>query len=146
MNGSDVLAALALLVSCVSAWVAYRATTNSRALAAYDRSTDLFLKVNDALISHPEVRPYFYDNKPLDETDPAKPLVEAVAELILDVFEWIWYRGGLSPRNYVGWREYIIEMVDKSDVLCAYHTKNPQWHPAVDNLLKSRPRPPRDSR
>lgn len=139
MNASDVLSICALMLSGVSAWSAYRATRRAHAVSAYDRSTDLFLEVDKALIDHPHLRPYFYDGKRLTENDPDRPGAEAIAELMLDVFEWIWYRQReLSAKDSAGWRGYILEMLDTSPVLCEYHARNPGWHPSVDNLLQAR--------
>jgi hypothetical protein len=136
---ADYLSIFALLVSfaslAISIYFAKRGNENS----AYDRATDLFLEIDRVFIEHPEVRLYFYGNQDLQPGDPIAPKVEAVAELILDVFEWIWRRQReLSLKDQEGWRRYILERLDSSTALCDYYKKNSEWYPIVERILRER--------
>ncbi|MET8283406.1 hypothetical protein [Micromonospora sp. NPDC005174] len=136
---SDAVSVFALLVSLGSGAVALRYTRTDTRFAAYDRSTDLFLEVDRLFLAQPDLRPYFYDGVQLAEDDVDRHRVEAAAELVLDVFEWIWRRQEeLSHRDQEGWRHYILEMLDASPELCRFHHRHPAWHPWVNEILLSR--------
>jgi hypothetical protein len=139
MRTVDYLSIGALLVSLVSLMVSIRFAKRGSENNAYDRATDLLLQIDRVIIEHPEVRPYFYDNQDLQPDDPIAPRVEAVAELILDAFEWIWRRQrGLNLKDQEGWRRYILECLDSSTTLCSYHKRHSEWYPAVESILKGR--------
>jgi hypothetical protein len=146
MQPSDYIAAIAVVISIIASGLAYHASwkthqtaTRSHETSSYHAGTDLFLQLNLVFIEYPHVRPYFYDGKPLTQDDPSHHRVQAVAELMLDVFEWIWHRReGISEVDRQAWADYVASMFALSPVLRDYHLAHLAWHPTITDLYFSR--------
>lgn len=142
MQPSDYIAALAVAISVAASWLAYYASmkshqtaTKSHEASSYHAGTDLFLQLDLVFVEHPHVRPYFYNGKALTEGDPYYHRVQAVAELMLDVFEWIWHRReGISDVDRQAWADYVGSMFALSPVLREYHLGHLAWHPTITDL------------
>ncbi|MFJ3900856.1 hypothetical protein [Streptomyces sp. NPDC090025] len=145
MQPSDYIAVLAIVISFAASWLAYRASmkshqtaTKSHETSSYHAGTDLFMQLNLVFVEYPHVRPYFYDGKVLEPHDPNRDRVHAVAELMLDVFEWIWHRReGISEVDRQAWADYVGSMFALSPVLRAYHLDHLAWHPTITDLYFS---------
>lgn len=135
MQMSDYIAVAAVAFSLVAGLLAYRVSAKSHKTASYHSGTDLFLQLDLVFIEHPHVRPYFYSGKPLSEDDPHFHQVQAVAELMLDVFEWIWHRReGITNVDRKAWSAYVGQMFALSPVLRQYHLDHLAWHPTITDL------------
>ncbi|WP_330460543.1 hypothetical protein OIB37_28885 [Streptomyces sp. NBC_00820] len=129
---------MAVLVSVIAAWMATRVSAKTHETTSYHAGTDLFMEVNRVFVEHPEVRPYFYDGKELTEGDPNSNRVQAVAELMLDVFEWIWHRReGITEADRQAWADYVGQMFRLSPALRKYHLDHLAWHPTITELYFS---------
>jgi len=64
-------------------------------LLTRDRSVSNVLTLHRVFLDHPELRPYFFEGKDLEESDPLYPKVETVADMHLDR---LWLQPGLPPR------------------------------------------------
>jgi hypothetical protein len=136
MSLGDFLSVLALAISLVSIVLSVRYTVRGSKASAYDRATDLFLEIDRIFIEHPEMRAYFYGNEKVPAGDPVVQRVEATAELILDVFEWVWRRQEeLVQRDQEGWCTYILDSLRGSSALLDFHQLHTSWHPAIESLL-----------
>lgn len=75
--------------------------------------------VDKVFISEPGLRPYFYSGKDISEDDPYYDKVIAVADLILDFFDYI----VLHPKDVTktfdpkSWERYMKDTFDNSPVL-----------------------------
>jgi len=95
------------------------------------------MELDKVFITHAEVRPLFYENAatPADQTTLHRG--EAVAEMMLDVFIWVWtHRGGLSNSHAADWENYIIYMFQHSQFLRGYHLRHEAWHRDLTPLLR----------
>ncbi|WP_327338451.1 hypothetical protein OG384_22105 [Streptomyces sp. NBC_01324] len=138
---SDYIAVAAVVFSVAAGWKAYAVSAKSHQTASYHSGTDLFMQLNLVFVEYPEVRPYFYSGKtlPPQETDPHVQRVHAVAELMLDVFEWIWHRReGITAVDRQAWSDYVGEMFALSPVLRQYHLDHLNWHPTITDLYFAR--------
>jgi hypothetical protein len=90
------------------------------------------LAVDEVFINDPELRPYFYSGKDISEDDPYYDKVIAVADFILDFFDYILlqpqYLPQISPRQ--SWKPYITDTFANSPVLCRHlnKAKDRGWH------------------
>ena len=86
---SLVISAFGFTAVLISLWDAREQMTYLAAqtkIVSRDRSLANVLALNKVFLDHPELRPYFYAGKDLDEADPLYPKVEAVADMHLDVY------------------------------------------------------------
>ena len=60
-------------------------------IETYSRTTELFLKINEVFIAHPEARAYFYESRDLSDEHDANlaSRVRMIAEHMLDIFDWV---------------------------------------------------------
>ncbi|WP_431977223.1 hypothetical protein [Micromonospora haikouensis] len=136
MNASDVLATAAIVTSLLSAVYSYRLSRKSHHIATYHGVIGLFKELDKTFIEYPEIRPYFYAGKPLALDDPQLPRVEAVAELVLDSFEWIWYRQeSFDAENGGGWKAYMVDTFSSSPALQMHYAKSASWYPGITRLI-----------
>lgn len=146
MQTSDLIALLAVAISIGASVLAQNSASKSHQTAArshesasYHSGTDLFMQLNLVFVEYPHVRPYFYDGKSLTRDDPNYHRAHAVAELMLDVFEWIWHRReGITEVDRQAWADYVGSMFALSPVLRAYHLSHLAWHPTITDLYFSR--------
>lgn len=105
----------AIVVSLGSAVLSIRQSNianESAAVATYERTFNLVMKLDQVHLDHPEVRPYFYQDRPLDQDDPNANLVHAIAEMTLDQFSIILTQVSSNPNRYVDIRGYKAWMID----------------------------------
>lgn len=92
MSVSDALAGVAIVISLLSAVYSYRLSRRTHDISIYYGVIGMFRELDKTFVEYPDIRPYFYEGKPADADDPNLQRVRAVAELVLDAFEWIWHR------------------------------------------------------
>lgn len=135
MRASDYISVLAVMISVVAGWKAYGVSARTHETMSFSSGTELFMLLNQAFIDHPEARPYFYDGKALTDGDPLLHQVHAIAEMMLDVFDWIFHRReGLSASERTAWSSYVGHMLALSPALREYHLAHCLWHPTVDEM------------
>lgn len=79
---------------------------------------ELSLSVLNMFVEHPELRPYFYDNKPVPDLESEKNQVLAAAEVVADHLENIVLsRKSLGEETYAVWVKYMAGIYRKSPVL-----------------------------
>ncbi len=90
------------------------------------------LQTDDMFLRYPEIRPFFYQGKDLEDSDPLAGRVKAAAETLLDYYDsqttqlqkypniWRYERGS--------WEANIIDMFAWSPVLCRYLEANKGWY------------------
>ncbi|WP_320067665.1 hypothetical protein [Micromonospora sp. RTGN7] len=136
MESSDILAIAAIIAALLSAIYSYRLSRRAHDTSIYYGVIGLFRELDKTFIEHPEVRPYFYEGKPVDVDDPNLQRVRAVAELVLDTFEWIWYRRKeLNAEAEEGWMAYIFDTFYSSQALQEHYVRFPSWYPGIRRLI-----------
>jgi hypothetical protein len=105
-----------------------------------DRSLSNVLTLDRVFLDHPELRPYFYEGKDLEVSDPLYPKVEAVADMHLDVYGYnLDYRlvfpdDYRSPESY---KRYIRSRLALSPVMRRRLEKKAEWFsPYLQEMLK----------
>lgn len=91
--------------------------------------------ISKVFVDHPRLRPYFYDGKPLEESDPDFQLVETLAEMFLDFIDSfedppIKMLNGMEKdgKNWVLWKKYFTDTFSSSPVLCRLATEEQDWY------------------
>jgi hypothetical protein len=109
-------------------------------IVSRDRSLANVLALNKVFLDHPELRPYFYAGKDLDEADPLYPKVEAVADMHLDVYGYNLDYRLVFPDDYrkpEDYKVYIRQMLALSPVMQRRLAKKGEWFsPYLQEVLK----------
>jgi hypothetical protein len=105
-----------------------------------DRSLSNVLTLHRVFLDNPELRPYFYDGKDLEESHPLYPNVEAVADMHLDVYGYNLDYRLVSPDDYrrpEDYKRYIRDMLARSPVMRRRLESKADWFsPYLQELLK----------
>lgn len=94
---------------------------------------DASLSVLQMFVNQPELRPYFYDNRPLPMYEPERSRVLAMAEVVGDHLENIVISGktgAIARDTFYVWVRYIFMMGRRSQVMRRFLSDRP--HPKVD--------------
>lgn len=96
------------------------------------------LETDKMFFQYPELRPYFYQGKDIEDSDPLAERAKAAAECLLDYYDsqttqlkkypsiWRYEKGS--------WEANIIDMFAWSPVLCRYLEVTKDWY--GDDLLR----------
>jgi hypothetical protein len=107
---------------------------------ARDRSVSNVLTLHRVFLGHPELRPYFFEDKDLEESDPLYPKVEAVADMHLDVFAYNLDYRLVFPDDYrrpERYKRYIRSRLALSPVLRRRLETKAEWFsPYLQEVLK----------
>jgi hypothetical protein len=105
-----------------------------------DRSLNNVLTLDRIFLDHPELRPYFYAGKDLEESDPLYPKVETVADMHLDVYGYNLDYRLVFPDDYrrpEDYKRYIRSMLVLSPVMRRrLETKGEWFSPYLQEVLK----------
>lgn len=112
--------------------VALQSQSSARALESntFDASAHATFMIDSIFIQHPELRRYFYNAEDQMPTQPERDRVFAVAELMLDYFDYVLLQQRrspvLHPHNF--WSEdYLIDSFSASPILCEYLERRKNW-------------------
>jgi len=140
---SLVISAFGFTAVLISLWDAREQMTYLAAqtkILTRDRSVCNVLTLHRVFLDHPELRPYFFENKDLEETDPLYPQVEAVADMHLDVFAYnLDYRLVFPDgwRTAEGYKDYIRSRLALSPIMRRRLEKRADWFsPLLQEVLK----------
>lgn len=122
----------------VSLWLLYRQTGifNRQLMVGVTQSmSDYTLEISRLFLQNPDLRPYFFEGKTIEENDPNYLRAEAVAEVILDIF---WTLSSESKRiqgSEFGseevrsqWRTYVGDCFANSPILTSFLKKRQGWY------------------
>jgi hypothetical protein len=94
--------------------------------------TNQSLASDEMFVRYPELRPYFYSGKNLEEGDPRADQVKALAEYYLDYFQSLSTQLKKYPHLWRyekrEWEANIVDMFAWSPALCRYLDANPDWY------------------
>jgi hypothetical protein len=153
---SVLVAIVATIVTVVSLVVANRSLKVSKQLlimgAGTEGTSELAGKADELFLSHPALRPYFYDGwpapdnifappppaaRPQSEADMDRSRLLAAAEYYLDLLEGIWDNvEPLHDDDKASWREWIHDMFETGPILVSYIEHYPTWYPTLTGLLE----------
>ena len=94
------------------------------------------INLDRLFIERPDLRPYFYDCKPIDDKDEKFAQVQSAAELMLDVFDVVADQSKSFAEYYdrpEAWDIWITDMFATSPVLRSRFQQSSDWY---DNKLK----------
>lgn len=99
---------------------------------SFDRLRAQMFTIDEIFLSQPDLRPYFYEGRRLEEGDDLlRQRVSAAAETILDVFEVVVlnrkYFTHVWPQET--WDRYITHVFAQSPFLCEYLGNTASWFP-----------------
>ena len=105
-----------------------------------DRSLCNVLTLHRVFLDHPELRPYFFEGKDLEESDPLYPKVATVADMHLDVFAYNMDYRLVFPddwRRPEGYKDYIRSRLALSPVMRRRLEKKADWFsPYLQEVLE----------
>jgi len=110
-----------------------KATENMQASMYATIATHTF-EMDRLFIEHPNLRPYFYGGKDIDEKDKDYDLVIAIAEHQLDYFDATWTQLGYIPddadkeEDRETWNRYFLDSFANSPILCKRFNMNRSWY------------------
>jgi hypothetical protein len=154
---SVIVAVLATAVAGISLLLSRRSLEVSRQLllttASTQGTTELASKADELFLSHPGLRPYFYDRWPVPDQildspapvagEPSKAdlfrsQLLAAAEYYLDLLESIWDNVGPLPEDdKSSWREWIHDMFESGPILADYREQYETWYPTLTGMLQA---------
>jgi hypothetical protein len=91
--------------------------------------------ISQIFVDHPNLRPYFYNSKPINNNDPNYNAVMSVCELYLDFIDsmhddYVYALPGMEKngktRKY--WDCYFKDMFASSPALCVYAVEKQHWY------------------
>jgi hypothetical protein len=113
--------------------VALQSQGSARALESntFDASAVATFMVNSIFIEHPDLRKYFYDGEEQIQNESDRDRVLAIAELMLDYFDYVLLQQRrspiLHPHNFWS-EEYLIDSFSASPILCEYLRQKMNWY------------------
>lgn len=119
--------ALGLIIT-VGQWLIAR---ESASATIYDRMVTAILELDKVHLNNPEVRPFFYDDRPLDPNDKITPKVHAIAEMTVDTFEIVLTQIRLNQDRFRSGeqdRRWITESFQRSRVLRDTFDATSRWY------------------
>jgi hypothetical protein len=131
-----------LLVTTTVGINSYVTSLNTKAFRANVQrsSLDRTIQLDQVFIEKPDLRPYFYDGKPIAKDDAKYDQVVATAELMMDVFDQIAGDSKDFPEYYDdpgAWDRWMVEMFKSSPILRWFCDKYSHWYgPYVLELRK----------
>ena len=87
--------------------------------------------LDQVFITDPDLTPYFYANKPINEDDPKYPKASATAVMTLDVFDEVAGQNRHYPEFWdtpEAWDEWVIGVFSTSPILRDTFDKYPCWY------------------
>jgi hypothetical protein len=137
-----IVSVLALVIAVRQSFIANEAAT----LTAYDRGVGPVLELDKVYLANSDLRPFFYENRHLDGSDPARTRALALAEMTLDVFENVLTQVTEHPNRfpndqYEGDIAWMTEMFRSSEVLRNYMDSHKSWYSANLQGIRRRAKP-----
>ncbi len=131
-----ILSVCALVVSIRQSFTANDAAKiadEAATVTAYDRGVNPVLELDKAYLANSDLRAFFYENKHLDDKDPARARVLALAEMSLDCYENIMIQVLEHPTRFPAQQRegdiaWITEMLKNSEVLRNYLQSHRSWY------------------
>lgn len=106
-----------------------RASVTATRASVYQAIASQMQDIDRLFITHPELRPYVYENKPVPTVEPMRTQVLALAELFVDFFDNFMAQSGQIPGDlYEPWCRYARSIMQSSPAVCAFWNENREWY------------------
>ena len=139
LDVSDYAAILAVIISVGSAIVSIRLTRKELSDSTFHRVIENFARIDERILENPDLRPYIYGLSPKDLEPELRQRLDALCELILDVFEWVSHDIPTAPPvDRDPWTDYIQQVVTESPALREQHENWRTLRPLLDEIIQAR--------
>jgi len=86
-------------------------------------------EIHQVILNNPEMKPFFYDKKPMPEDEATLSRLAICAEMVLDFYELITYQKEFMPAHlFNSWQVYIKDLYSNSFALQEHLQKNGAWY------------------
>lgn len=119
------------LLALLTAVIYYERQARAAAQAQFQQS---FITISNAFLAYPQLRPLFYAGATPDSfSEDDVHRAETIAELLLDIFDLvIELEKRFKTRELAaGWRPYMDQMLQSSDVLRSQLGLRRDWYPSL---------------
>jgi hypothetical protein len=100
--------------------------------ASYQSIANNTLELDKIFIDKPELRPYFYYGRDINQNEKDYDLVMAVAEFLIDFFDSTLTQLEIMPKDkqldMPAWKKYFSDSFANSPALCKRLQRNPNWY------------------
>lgn len=135
---------LALVAAIIALWQGYlirRQIENTRQVNEIDlyfRITNSFRDLDAFFVDHPELRPYFYENKRVPRSKRRQVQLSATAEMLVDLAESVIACAPGLGKMAVDWDKYFTFLYRNSEALRNYWDDYSHYYPdALRNTFQS---------
>jgi hypothetical protein len=118
-----------LILTMLMIWQQAKYAHHTAMSQVYQNTANGFATVQIYFLDHPEYRPYFYDGKGIDTSDPEYVRVAAIAEF------WLHAVHNLTiHRRYMGeypwdvWERSLRDVYNRSPILQQFLYEHPHWY------------------
>ena len=122
---------LAVIGSLSAAQLQLRQASHQTKIQIKDRTLANILTLDRVFLDHPELRPYFYEGKDITEKDPMYPRVVAVAEMHMDVFDYVLEYYENFPEQFPeleAGHKWIHDMFESSPITKRHFQAKKHWY------------------
>ena len=139
LDASDYAAIVAVIISVGSAIISIRLTREELSDSTFHRVIENFARIDERILENPDLRPYIYGVNHSSLSGEDRLRLDALCELILDVFEWVAHDIPTAPPvDRDPWTDYIQEVVTGSPALLEQHNQWRPLRPLLDALVQAR--------
>ena len=125
-----VLGLPALVISLVMVRKQLKLAANANRATVYQSVPQLMIEIDRLFVDRPELKPYFYRNKPISKDDPEYERVMSVAEILLDFMDFVTaVEPALPEYDWDSWKCYFQELAGTSPALRLYWEECGHWYP-----------------
>jgi hypothetical protein len=118
-----------LILTLVMIWRQARYAHHAAMSQVYQNTADGFAIVQNVLVDHPEYRPYFYDDKRINTSDPEYAQVSSIAEFWLHaVHNLTVHRRYMKEYPWYVWERSLRDVYSRSPILQHFLQEHPDWY------------------
>jgi hypothetical protein len=133
-----------LIISIIFAILQTRAAARSTEVSVYNSINTQMMEIDRYFIEHPKLKPYFYECKDIQESDPDYPSVASMAECLIDFMDNVLVLSNFMPKYpwKTSWHVYFKELFSTSKVIRRFWKEHMTWY--AGTMEKYYPRELRD--
>ncbi|HEY2530521.1 MAG TPA: hypothetical protein VGJ20_21755 [Xanthobacteraceae bacterium] len=133
-----------LILTMLMIWRQAKYAHHTAMSQVYQSTANSFATVQMYFVDHPELRPYFYDGKRLDASDPEYVRVTAVAEFWLHaVHNLTIHRRYMGEYPWYVWEGSLRDVYNESPILQHFLREHPHWYTDEVHRILTGNLPPR---
>ena len=118
-----------LIVTMLMIWQQAKYAHHTTMSQVYQNTANGFATLQIYLVDHSEYRPYFYDGKSIDASDPEYVRVAAIAEFWLHtVHNLTIHRRYMGEYPWYVWERSLRDVYNRSPILQHFLSEHPHWY------------------